>query len=64
VFDPQRVRETNSFEKPKSYAEGIAYVLVNGMLVIDRGKHTNARPGKAIRGRGFKATGATNQWMH
>jgi N-acyl-D-aspartate/D-glutamate deacylase len=56
LFDPARVRETNSFEKPKSYAEGIPYVVVNGVLVIDQGKHTNARPGKAIRGRGFKAT--------
>jgi N-acyl-D-aspartate/D-glutamate deacylase len=55
VFDPARVRETNSFEKPKSYADGVSYVLVNGVVVIDNGQHTGAKPGKALRGRGYKA---------
>ena len=54
LFDPAKVGETNSFEHPKSYAAGIPYVLVNGMVVIDNGKHTGARPGKAIRGPGWK----------
>jgi N-acyl-D-amino-acid deacylase len=53
VFDPDRVRETNSFERPKSYPEGIPYVIVNGTLVIDEGEHTGARPGKVMRGRGY-----------
>ncbi len=55
LFDPAKVGETNSFERPKSYPEGIPYVLVNGTVVIDNGKHTGARPGKAIRGPGFKS---------
>ena len=55
LLDPAKVRETNSFEHPKSYPEGIPYVLVNGTVVIDNGKHTGARPGKAIRGPGFKS---------
>ena len=55
VFDPARVRETNSFEKPKSYAEGVPYVLVNGVVVIDNGQHTGAKPGKALRGPGHRA---------
>ena len=55
IFDPATVGETNSFEKPKSYAKGVPYVVVNGVVVIDKGEHTGARPGKAIRGRGFKA---------
>ncbi|MCH7978651.1 MAG: D-aminoacylase [Acidobacteria bacterium] len=54
VFDPVKVRGTNSFDKPKSYPEGISYVLVNGVLVIDKGQHTKARPGKVIYGRGYK----------
>ena len=54
VFDPARVRETNSFEKPKSYAEGIPYVIVNGVVVIDNGQHTGAKPGKALRGAGAR----------
>jgi dihydroorotase/N-acyl-D-amino-acid deacylase len=49
VFDPATIGETNSFEKPKSYAAGVSYVLVNGVLVIDKGEHTGAKPGKAIR---------------
>ena len=53
IFDPAKVRETNTFEKPKSYPEGIPYTIVNGVLVIDGGKHTNARPGKALMGRAF-----------
>jgi len=52
VFDPATVGETNSFEKPKSYARGVPYVVVNGVLVIDRGNHTGARPGVAVSGPG------------
>jgi N-acyl-D-aspartate/D-glutamate deacylase len=59
IFDPATVGETNSFEKPKSYATGVPYVLVNGVVVIDHGEHTGARPGKPLRGRGFKAQRAT-----
>jgi N-acyl-D-amino-acid deacylase len=60
VFDPATVGETNSFEKPKSYAKGVEYVLVNGTLVIDKGEHTGAKPGKAILGRGRKAVTMSN----
>jgi N-acyl-D-amino-acid deacylase len=52
LFDPAKVRETNSYEKPKSYPNGIPYVLVNGVPVIDHGNHTGARPGKVIYGKG------------
>jgi N-acyl-D-aspartate/D-glutamate deacylase len=55
VFDPATVRETNSFEKPKSYPIGIPYTIVNGVVVIDGGKHTGARPGRALMGRAFVA---------
>ena len=49
IFDPATVGETNSFEKPKSYPVGIPYTIVNGVLVIDSGKHTGARPGRPIK---------------
>jgi N-acyl-D-amino-acid deacylase len=49
VFDPATVGETNSFEKPKSYPTGVDYVLVNGVVVIDKGTHTGAKPGRALR---------------
>ena len=53
IFDPATVGETNSFEKPKSYAAGVPYTIVNGVLVVDGGKHTGARPGKPLLGRGL-----------
>jgi N-acyl-D-amino-acid deacylase len=52
IFDPATVGETNSFEKPKSYAAGVPYTIVNGVLVVDGGRHTGARPGRPILGRG------------
>ena len=55
IFDPVRVRETNSFENPKSYPVGVPYTIVNGTLVIDGGKHTGARPGRVVLGHGYKA---------
>jgi N-acyl-D-aspartate/D-glutamate deacylase len=45
VFDPARVADTATFEKPHSYAAGMPYVLVNGVVVVDRGELTGARPG-------------------
>ncbi len=54
VFDPDTVIDTATFEKPKSYPIGVPYVLVNGVIVIDKGDHTGARPGQALMGHGFK----------
>ncbi|MDH4064857.1 MAG: amidohydrolase family protein, partial [Acidobacteriota bacterium] len=59
VFDPATVGDTNSYEQPKSYAKGVPYVMVNGVLVVDQGEHTGARPGKALLGHGHKASAAT-----
>jgi N-acyl-D-amino-acid deacylase len=53
IFDPATVSETNSFDKPKSYPAGIPYTIVNGVVVIDGGKHTGARPGRPLFGRGY-----------
>ena len=50
------VRGTNSFGRPNPYPEGIPYERVNGVLVIDGGEHTGARPGRAILGRGHDAS--------
>ena len=49
VFDPATIRDLATFEKPSQLSEGMEYVLVNGQVVLDRGKHTGARPGKALR---------------
>ena len=44
----------STFEKPHQYAVGVQFVLVNGQLVVENGKHTGARPGQIIRGPGYK----------
>jgi N-acyl-D-aspartate/D-glutamate deacylase len=49
LFDPERVLDRATYEKPFQYGEGIAYVIVNGQLVLERGRHTGARPGRALR---------------
>ena len=58
VFDPERVADKATFEDPKQYPEGIAYVLVNGTVVLENGTHTGARPGHVLRGRGYRGGAA------
>jgi dihydroorotase/N-acyl-D-amino-acid deacylase len=53
VFDPETVRDLATFENPNQLCEGMQYVLVNGVPVIDGGKMTNALPGKVLRGPGY-----------
>jgi N-acyl-D-amino-acid deacylase len=61
IFDAATVGETNSFEKPKSYAAGVRYTIVNGVVVVDGGRHTGARPGTPLFGHGTdpNATGTS-----
>jgi N-acyl-D-aspartate/D-glutamate deacylase len=54
VFDPDRVRDTATFQKPHSYAEGVSLVVVNGEVVFENGVMTSARPGKVLYGPGRK----------
>jgi N-acyl-D-aspartate/D-glutamate deacylase len=49
VFDPNRVADRATYADPFRYSEGVEYVLVNGRLVLDRGRHTGALPGRALR---------------
>jgi N-acyl-D-amino-acid deacylase len=53
VFDPNTIRDLATFDKPNQLSEGMEYVLVNGVLVIDGGKMTGALPGKVLRGAGY-----------
>jgi len=48
VFDPEKVRDTATYDKPNQGAEGMQFVLVNGVPVIADGKMTNALPGKVL----------------
>ena len=52
VFDPDTVADKATFDNPHQYAVGVKYVVVNGKVVIDDGRHTGARPGQAIYGAG------------
>jgi N-acyl-D-aspartate/D-glutamate deacylase len=50
IFDPERVTDRATFEKPAQYSEGIPYVMVNGMLVVDRRQLVpGVAPGRGIR---------------
>jgi dihydroorotase/N-acyl-D-amino-acid deacylase len=50
IFDPNTIRDTATFEKPHSYAEGVDYVIVNGQVAFESGKMTAARPGRILFG--------------
>ena len=46
---PAKVIDRATYTEPFQYNEGIEYVIVNGQVVLDRGKHTGAKPGRALR---------------
>jgi len=54
VFDYEKIQDKSTYEYPDLTPDGIDYVLVNGQIVVDHGKHTGARPGKVIYGPGYK----------
>ncbi len=51
LFDPEAISDTATYEVPVQYPAGIHYVFVNGVAVVERGEHTGARPGRAVRRR-------------
>jgi N-acyl-D-amino-acid deacylase len=53
MFDPETVRDLATYDEPNRLSEGMAYVLVNGVAVIEDGKMTGALPGKVLRGAGY-----------
>ena len=55
VFDPNKIADTATYDKPHSYAIGVSDVLVNGTAVLRSGEHTDARPGRFVKGPGWKA---------
>jgi len=54
VFDPAKIQDHATFEKPHQYATGVAHVFVNGVQVIKDGEHTGAKPGQVVCGPGWK----------
>lgn len=49
VFNEKTIRDAATFENPHAYSDGIEWVLVNGEIVVEEGKHTGKRSGQIIR---------------
>lgn len=54
VFDPAKVEDHATYEKPHQYATGMIHVFVNGTQVLKDGEHTNAKPGRFVKGPGVR----------
>jgi len=54
VFDESTVADQSTFSKPHAFSSGFRYVMVNGQLVIEDGKHTGIRSGMVLHGPGYK----------
>jgi len=54
VFDPAKIADHATYESPQQYATGMVHVLVNGVVVLKDGEHTGARPGRVVRGPGWR----------
>jgi N-acyl-D-amino-acid deacylase len=54
VFDPAKIQDHATFVKPHQYATGMSHVFVNGIHVLKNGEHTNALPGRFVKGPGYK----------
>ncbi len=55
-FDPAAIKDTATFERPHQYATGVHVVIVNGQVALEGGQLTDARPGRVLRGPGYRPT--------
>ena len=54
IFNPLTVRDRATFAEPALPSEGFSFVLVNGQVVLEDGKYTGAKPGRVLRGSGYR----------
>jgi len=54
VVVPAKVQDYATWDKPHQYATGMRHVFVNGVAVLRVGEHTGAKPGRFVRGPGWK----------
>ena len=55
IFDPAEIQDQATFEKPHQYSTGMFHVFVNGTQVLKDGEHTGSKPGRVVRGPGWKS---------
>jgi N-acyl-D-amino-acid deacylase len=55
-IDPSAIRDTATYEDPRRLPEGIPYVIVNGTLVVEDGRHTGRLAGRALRAGGRRVS--------
>lgn len=54
IFDYAKITDNATFESPSAPSTGVEQVLVNGVVVFADGKYTGSKPGRVIRGPGYK----------
>ena len=54
VFDPTTIADRATFEQPHQLSAGVRDVFVNGVGVVRGARHTGAKPGRAVRGPGYR----------
>jgi N-acyl-D-amino-acid deacylase len=59
IFDPDKIQDHATYEKPHQFATGMVHVFVNGIQVLKDGEHTGALPGRVVRGPGWNGRTAT-----
>jgi N-acyl-D-amino-acid deacylase len=59
VFDPEKIQDHATFEKPHQYSTGVVHVFVNGTQVLKNGEHTGGKPGRVVRGPGWQGKRAS-----
>jgi N-acyl-D-aspartate/D-glutamate deacylase len=53
IFDQKTIGDRATFENPHQVSVGVHHVFVNGTAVIKNGQHTDAKPGRIVRGPGY-----------
>lgn len=60
VFDPATIIDRATYAAPQQYATGVNHVFVNGVQVLRDGEHTGAKPGRVVRGPGWRGAEASS----